>query len=84
MTSRLFTQNVLGLRFVLCKDFIADFFPWLHIERFQSSEVRHFCLRLRVIGRSVGIIISHPVDPVFLKVIKLKHKTYFSDISLKY
>ena len=55
----LFTQNVLGLTFVLSMVFIADFFPWLHVKRFLSADVRQFCLRLRVIERSVGIVISH-------------------------
>ena len=33
--------------------------------RFQSTEVRRLCLRLTVIGKSIGIIISHVVDAVF-------------------
>ena len=38
---------------------------------------------LRVI-RSIGIIISHAVDTVFLRmVIKLEHKIYLPDIPLK-
>ena len=28
-------QNALGLTFTLCIVFIADFFSWLHVERFQ-------------------------------------------------
>ena len=59
----LFNQNALGLTFVLSMVFIADFFPWLHVERFQS-DVRQFCLRLRVIERNVGIVISHAVDAI--------------------
>ena len=30
-------------------------FPWLHVKRFQSTEVKEFCLGLRVIGRSVRL-----------------------------
>ena len=84
MTNGLLDQNVLRLSFVLSIVFITDFFPYLHAERFQSTEVKQFCLRLRVIGRSVGIIISHAVDAVLIKATKFKCKTYFSDIPLKY
>ena len=35
-----FAQNVLGLTLVLCIVFITDFFPWLHVKWFQSTEVR--------------------------------------------
>ena len=28
---------------VLCIFFIADVFPWLHFQRFQSTKVRQFC-----------------------------------------
>ena len=64
MTKSLFAQNVLGLLLVLCIAFIVDFFPRPHVEWFQSTEVRQFCPRLRLIGRSVEIIISHVVDIV--------------------
>ena len=39
----LFSQTVLGLTLVLCIVFIADVFPWLYVERFQSTEVKQFC-----------------------------------------
>ena len=61
----LFIQNVLGLILVLCIVFIADFFPWFHIERFQNNKFSQFCIRLGVIGRSVRIIINHAVDATF-------------------
>ena len=60
-----FAKNVLGLTSVLCIVFITDSFPWLHVERFQSTEVRQFCLGFKVIERSVGIIISHATGAVF-------------------
>ena len=65
MTKPLFTQNVLGLILVLCIVCIADFFPWVDVKKVQSTEVRQFCLRLRAIGNSTGIIISHVVDVGF-------------------
>ena len=71
MTKPLLTQNVIGLILVLWIVFIAEFFSWFHVKRFKSIEVRKFSLRLRVIGRSVGIVISHAVDAV-------KHKTLWS------
>ena len=39
-------------------------FSWLHVERFQSAEVREFCLRLRA-GKNIRIVIRHAVDAVF-------------------
>ena len=39
--------------------FCHDFFPWLHIERFQNTKVRQFCLRLRVVRRGVEIMYYH-------------------------
>ena len=70
---------------VLCILFFTNFFPWLHVKRCQSTEVRQFCLRLRVIEGGVAIIINHVVDAVFYnkKVIKLKRKTFLSDVALK-
>ena len=59
LTKPLFAQNVPGLTLVLCIVFIADFFPWLHVERFQSTEVRQFCLRLRIMRKTMEIVISH-------------------------
>ena len=53
------------LTLLLCTVFIAAFFPWLHVEKFQSTEARQFFLRLRVMRRSVGIIKSHFVHAVF-------------------
>ena len=44
--------------------FYRRFFPRPHVEWFQSTEVKQFCPRLRLIGRSVEIIISHVVDIV--------------------
>ena len=84
MTIPLFAQNVLGLTLVLCIVFIADFFPWLDVERIQSTEVRQFCLRPMVNGIRTGITTGHVADAAFyIMVIKLKCKTYFSDIPLK-
>ena len=65
LTKPCFAHNFLGSTLVLYIVFIIDFFPWIHIERFQSTEARQFCLRLRVIGRSVQIIISRALDAVF-------------------
>ena len=63
--------------------FIAKFFPWINIGRCQSTEVREFFVRLTVIGKSAGIIISHAVDAIFLQmVIKIKRKIYLSDTGL--
>ena len=76
MTKPLFAQNVLGLTLVLCIHFILDFFPWLHLETFQNFEVRQFCLRLRVVRRSIEIILH--------MVIKLRRKKYLLDIPLFY
>ena len=61
----LLAQNVLEQTLVLCIVFIADFFSWIHVERFQSTEVRQFCDRLRVIGRSLVLIINRVVDAAF-------------------
>ena len=83
MTKPLFVQNVLGLKLVLCKAIIAGFFPWLHVERFQSTEVRQCCLGLRVIGRSVGMYMSCCRCCSLHIVIKLRHKTCLSDFPLK-
>ena len=77
MTKPLFAQNVLGLTLVLYIVFIADFFLWLHIERFQNTKVRQFCLRLIVIEKSVGIIISHAVNAVFYIGNKIKALNVF-------
>ena len=74
-------QNVIGLTFNIF--FIADFIPWFHVEKFQSTEVRQVCLRLRVAGRSVGITFSHAVDAFFTMLIKSKRKIYLSDILVK-
>ena len=83
MTIPLFAQNVLGLTLVLCI-VITDFFPWLDVEKIQSTEVRQFCFRPRVNGICTGITTSHVADAAFyIMVIKLKCKTYFSDIPLK-
>ena len=75
-------QNVFGLTLVLCIVFIADFFPSFHVE---STEVKQFRLRLRVIGRNIGTIVGIICCRCcFLHiVVKLKHKTYLSDILLK-
>ena len=73
ITKPLFAQNAFGLILALCIVFIAGFFPWLYVEKFQGTEIRQFCLRLWVIGRSAGIIIKHAVNDVFSYIlIKLK------------
>ena len=36
-----------------------------YVEKFQSTEVRKFCLKLRVIGAGNRIIISRTVDTGF-------------------
>ena len=76
MTKPQLTQNILGLISVLWIVFIAEFFPCLHVKRFQSTEVRQFCPRLRVI-RSVGIIISHVVDAAFAYGNKIRAQNLF-------
>ena len=42
----LFSQNVLGLTLMRCIVFIPAIFPWLYVKRFQSTEIKPFCLRL--------------------------------------
>ena len=46
ITKPLFSQNVLGLTLMLCIVFIPAIFPWLYVKRFQSTEIKPFCLRL--------------------------------------
>ena len=70
------TQNIFGLILVLWIVFIAEFFPCLFVKRFQSTEVRQFCPRLRII-RSVGIIISHVVDAAFAYGNKIRAQNLF-------
>ena len=65
MTKPLSAENVLRLILLPCIIFMADLFPWLYVEKFWSTELMLFCFRLGVIGRSIGIIISHAVNAVF-------------------
>ena len=58
MTKLLFAQNVLGLTLILCIVFITNFFPWLHVKRCQSTEVRQFCLRLKELLEEVLELLS--------------------------
>ena len=48
MNKPLFAENVLGLALLLCIVLSIDVFPWLHFERFHSTKVRQFCLRLEL------------------------------------
>ena len=64
MNKPLVDQNVLGLTLALCIVFITDLFTWLDVKNFDSTEARQFCFRLKVMARSVGILISHVVNPV--------------------
>ena len=85
MTKPLLHQHVLGLTSVLRIAFITYCFPWLHIERFQNARVRQFCLRLIVIRRYCWIYYHQCCRCCFLHmVIKVKYKTYLSDIPQKF
>ena len=66
--------------------FTTDFFPNLHVEKFKSTKVKQFCHRLKVIRKSVGVIIRHAVDAVLKgnKSNKNKAQNNFFDIPLKY
>ena len=83
MSEPLFAQNYFGLTLELCIAFIAEDFAWFHFERFQSTKVRQFCLRLRVIGEVLKLLSAmlqtlHFTFSILLMVIKLKRKIHLS------
>ena len=87
MTKPLFAQNVLELVLILCiVFFIADIFSWVLVERFQSTEVRQFCIRLQIQTLYQKKCQNHYHSCCscwFLCMkMKLKCKTYLSNIPL--